>query len=118
MALGGWEISGIVTAISDAPLNIGLAGPNVANIVPNTANRPNINGIMVNPHTVNQWFDTSVFSTPAPGTWGNDPITVCAVPVATTGTFRCSRTSLSMKNAAPISNSARSSSIFGTTLNG
>ncbi len=73
MALGGWEISGIVTAISGAPLNIGLAGPNVANIVPNTANRPNTNGIMVNPHTVNQWFDTSVFSMPAPGTWGNEP---------------------------------------------
>ena len=73
MTLGGWEISGIVTAISGAPLNIGLAGPNVANIVPNTANRPNINGTMVNPHTVNQWFDTSVFSMPAPGTWGNEP---------------------------------------------
>ena len=73
MTLGGWEISGIVTAISGAPLNVGLAGPNVANIVSNTANRPNRNGTMVNPHTVNQWFDTSVFSMPAPGTWGNEP---------------------------------------------
>jgi len=73
MTLGGWEISGIVTAISGAPLNIGLAGPNVANIVPHTANRPNINGRMVDPHTVGEWFDTSVFSTPAPGTWGNEP---------------------------------------------
>src|SRR5215472_2722882 len=71
--LGGWEISGIVTALSGAPLNIGLAGPNVANVVPNTANRPNRNGTMINPHTVNEWFDTSVFSTPTPGTWGNEP---------------------------------------------
>ena len=71
--LGGWEVSGIVTAASGAPLNIGLAGQNVANIVPNTANRPNVNGRMVNPHTVAEWFDTSVFSAPAPGTWGNEP---------------------------------------------
>ena len=71
--LGGWEISGIVIARSGAPLNIGLAGQNVATIVPNTANRPNVNGTMRNPHTVQEWFDTSVFSEPAPGTWGNEP---------------------------------------------
>lgn len=73
MMLGGWEISGIITAVSGAPLNIGLAGPNVANIVPNTSNRPNINSRMVDPHRIGEWFDTSVFSTPAPGTWGNEP---------------------------------------------
>jgi hypothetical protein len=71
--LGGWEVSGIVTVLSGAPLNIGLAGQNVASIVPNTANHPNINGRMANPHTVKEWFDTSVFSVPAPGTWGNEP---------------------------------------------
>ena len=71
--LGGWEISGIVTIRSGAPLNIGLAGQNVASIVPNTSNRPNVNGTMKNPHTVQQWFDTSVFSMPAPGTWGTEP---------------------------------------------
>jgi hypothetical protein len=71
--LGGWEISGIVTATTGAPLNIGVSGQNVANIVPNTANRPNVNGPMVNPHTVQKWFDTSVFSMPAPGTWGDEP---------------------------------------------
>ena len=47
--LGGWEISGIVTAISGAPLNIGLSGQNVASIVPNTANRPNVSGTMSEP---------------------------------------------------------------------
>ena len=72
-ALGGWEISAIISASSGAPLNIGLAGQNVANIVPNTANRPNVSGTLKNPHTVNQWFDTSVFSVPAPGTWGDEP---------------------------------------------
>lgn len=71
--LGGWEISGIVSVISGAPLNIGLNGQNVSSVVPNTANRPDVSGAMNNPHTVNQWFDTSVFSLPAPGTWGNEP---------------------------------------------
>jgi hypothetical protein len=72
-ALGGWEISGIVSATSGAPLSIGLAGQNVATVIPMTLNRPNISGHMSNPHTVNEWFDTSVFSNPAPGTWGNTP---------------------------------------------
>jgi hypothetical protein len=71
--LGGWEVAGIVTAQSGAPLNIGLNGQNVASIVPNTANRPDLTGTMNNPHTVNQWFDTSVFSVPAAGAWGNTP---------------------------------------------
>lgn len=72
-SLGGWEISGIFTAESGAPLNIRLGGQSVASIVPNTFNRPNVSGTMNNPHTVQQWFDTSVFSVPAPGTWGNEP---------------------------------------------
>ena len=69
----GWEISGIITAASGAALNIGLNGQNVASIVPNTVNRPNVSGRMVNPHTVQEWFDTPVLSSPAPGTWGDEP---------------------------------------------
>ena len=72
-SLGGWEISGIVTATSGAPLNIGLSGQNVASIVPNSSNRPNVSGPLNNPHTVQEWFDTSAFSTPTPGTWGDEP---------------------------------------------
>jgi len=72
-ALGGWEISGIVTATTGAPLNVWLSGHNVTSIVPGTANRPNVSGKMVDPHTVQEWFDTSAFSPPAPGTWGNAP---------------------------------------------
>ena len=66
--LGGWEVAGIITAQSGAPLNIGLNGQNVASIVPNTANRPDLTGHWNNPHTVNQWFDTSVYS--SAGSWG------------------------------------------------
>jgi hypothetical protein len=73
IALGGWEISGVVTAKTGAPLNIWFSGYSVTNIVPGTANRPNRSGKMMDPHTVQKWFDTSVFSAPAPGTWGNTP---------------------------------------------
>jgi hypothetical protein len=74
MTLGGWEISGIVTAESGAPLNITLGGHSVSSIVPNTLNRPDLTSTSLNnPHTVAQWFDTSVFAVPAPGTWGNTP---------------------------------------------
>jgi hypothetical protein len=71
--LGGWEISGIVTLSSGAPLNIGLNGNNVSSIVPNSANRPNEAGAGSNPHTVTEWFDTSIYSAPNLGTWGNTP---------------------------------------------
>jgi hypothetical protein len=39
--------------------------------VQQAGNRPNVNGPITYPHTVDEWFDTSVFSTPAPGTFGD-----------------------------------------------
>ena len=71
--LGGWEVAGIIMAETGAPLNIGLNGQSVSSIVPNTQNRPNVSGAGNNPHSVNEWFDTSIYSVPAPGTWGNTP---------------------------------------------
>jgi len=73
--LGGWEVSGIVTMVSGAPINIGLSGPNVASFVPNSSNRPDQTGTGSNPHTIAEWFDTSIYSTPAcasgPDCFGN-----------------------------------------------
>ena len=71
--LGGWEVSGIVTAITGAPLNIGVTGENVCSVVPDCSNRPDVTGSLVNPHTVQEWFDTAAFSMPAAGTWGDTP---------------------------------------------
>jgi hypothetical protein len=68
---GGWELSGIVTAESGLPLNITLTGPQSGNGIPDGTNRPNLLGPMSNPHTVAEWFDTSVFGTPTIGSWGN-----------------------------------------------
>lgn len=72
-ALGGWELSGIVQAQSGAPINIGVSGGGITSVVPNTSNRPDTAGGAHDPHTQAQWFDTSIFTTPAFGSWGNTP---------------------------------------------
>jgi hypothetical protein len=72
-ALGGWELSGIVTMESGLPLNVTLGGAQGSNGLANGTNRPNINGSIAYPQTVNSWFDTSVFSAPTVGLWGNLP---------------------------------------------
>jgi len=71
--VGGWEISGIINANNGIPLNIGVSGQNVCSVVAVCSDRANISGSAHNPHTVAEWFDTSVFSEPASGTWGNAP---------------------------------------------
>ena len=73
VALGGWQVSGIVTMQSGAPIDIITSAKSVASVVPNTRNRPDLVGEISYPHNVDQWFDTSVFADPAPGTWGNLP---------------------------------------------
>jgi hypothetical protein len=69
--VGGWEVSGIVTMESGAPLNIGLTGSNITSIIPESSNRPNLTGTISYPHTVNEWFNPAAFSDPAPGAWGD-----------------------------------------------
>ncbi len=78
--IGGWQLSGIVSMMTGAPLNVSLSGSNIAGIVKNSAgNRPNISGGISYPdshailnkklNTV-QWF-TANLSAPAAGNWGN-----------------------------------------------
>jgi hypothetical protein len=83
--LGGWQVSGIVTMESGAPINITYNGNSVTSIIPNLSNanagvRPNLTGpINYTKHYVQQsdgtfayqWFDPSSFAAPAPGTWGD-----------------------------------------------
>ena len=70
---GGWAVSGIVTAESGAPINLAVNGENVSSVIPNSSNRPNYNGAISYPHTVQEWFNPADFSAPAPGTYGNLP---------------------------------------------
>jgi hypothetical protein len=69
--LGGWELSGIVTAESGLPLNITEGGSLGNNGLADATNRPNINGSIGYPQTVASWFNTSIFSDPVTGQWGN-----------------------------------------------
>jgi len=82
--LGGWELAGIVTMESGAPIgNISLTGsnPNLnqgqnpSGILANTGDRPNVTGKVTYPKKVGEWFDTSIFSAPTcatgPDCYGN-----------------------------------------------
>jgi hypothetical protein len=69
-ALGGWQVSGIVTMSSGLPINIGLSGNQSNNGLPNASNRPNLTGNISYPHTVGSWFDISAFTAPAKGAFG------------------------------------------------
>jgi hypothetical protein len=69
---GAWQVSGIVTLQSGAPFSV-MLGTDRANIGSGPAQRPNVSG---DPNglahrTAAQWFDTTVFSLPAPFTFGN-----------------------------------------------
>jgi hypothetical protein len=69
-ALGGWQISGISTFESGAPMDTSFGGDPAG--VGGTNYRPNVSG---NPNTGSrtqaEWFNTAVFSGLAPGTFGD-----------------------------------------------
>jgi hypothetical protein len=71
--LGGWQFNGITTLQTGAPLN--LTANNTAGLF-NIKTRPNNNGKSAKlsgavDQRLNRYFDTSVFSQPAPFTFGN-----------------------------------------------
>ncbi|MFN7925543.1 MAG: TonB-dependent receptor [Bryobacteraceae bacterium] len=68
---GGWELSGIATIQAGFPLNPGNSADTCncgAAVYPNVSGNPNLDK---GQRTLNRWFDTSVFSPPAPFTIGN-----------------------------------------------
>ncbi len=69
--VGGWQLSGIVTMETGLPLWITLGGTYGSNGIANATNRPNVVGPVTYPQTIAQWFSTSAFAPPAPGTWGD-----------------------------------------------
>ena len=73
--VGGWQVSGIISVQSGAPLNVTLGGAshNICNTLPNCTNRPDRTGSVSYPHTVASWFTTSGFSNPDAGNFGTTP---------------------------------------------
>jgi hypothetical protein len=81
--VGGWELAGILTFESGAPINLGVSGNNASSVIPNaggssssnSGNRPNVTGAISYPKTVAQWFNPASFSAPTcatgPDCWGN-----------------------------------------------
>ena len=84
--IGGWQLSGIVTMESGAPLNLGVSGSNICQTVANCSVRPDLVGKISYPKTRTtfangnstiQWFDPSAFAkhligaAGSPATFGN-----------------------------------------------
>ena len=69
-ALGGWQVSGVTNMYTGTPLNLSI-NPDQAGIG-QTAQRPSVVGDWTsNARTLYQWFNTSAFTLPAAGTFGN-----------------------------------------------
>jgi hypothetical protein len=77
-AIGGWEVSGIITLESGLPLNIGLSGAQSGNGLPNATNRPDLVSKISYPQTVSttgqqviQYINPASFAKPAIGAFGD-----------------------------------------------
>ncbi len=79
--VGGWGLSGIVTADSGTFLNPNWGQDNSETGIQKNDQRPSITGNPNNgPRTVAEWFNTSVFVQNAKGTYGNAPRDVIEGP--------------------------------------
>jgi hypothetical protein len=70
--LGSWQVSGFFTAQSGLPIDFRAADALLR--APGNRERPNATGtpsVLGGIGPGNRWFDTSVFSAPDVGTWGN-----------------------------------------------
>ena len=70
-SLGGWQLSGVVTAQTGAPIDLGVAGNSICGTIVNCRVRPNLVGTINYPKTsttlangqnTQQWFDASAFT--------------------------------------------------------
>jgi hypothetical protein len=70
--LGGWQVAGIFIAQSGTPVDIRAGGASLR--APNNQQRPDLNGaqrVIGDIGPGKQYFDISVYSAPAPNTFGN-----------------------------------------------
>jgi hypothetical protein len=76
-AIGGWRVAEILAAQSGAPFTVNLSSAAGQNVSPtglvngNNQERPNLAGNPNGgPETPAEWFNTTAFALPAPGTYG------------------------------------------------
>jgi hypothetical protein len=70
--LGDWQVTGVFSAISGTPIDFTAASANLR--APGNSQTPDATGkpkVLGGIGSTDLWFDTSVFSAPAPATWGN-----------------------------------------------
>jgi hypothetical protein len=70
--LGDWQVTGLFSASSGTPINFSASSSGLR--APGNSQTPNVTGTPkvlggIGPNAL--WFDTSVFSAPPAGTWGN-----------------------------------------------
>ncbi|MCU1232561.1 MAG: Cna domain protein [Candidatus Solibacter sp.] len=68
--LAGWQVNALFNISSGNWFTPLISGPDPTNTNTTTL-RPDVNGTISLPHTVNQWFDPAAFTTPANGSFGN-----------------------------------------------
>lgn len=76
--LQGWQISGITSIQTGNPLTISVPGDTAG--VGGGTQRANVSGPVDMPKTLAEWFDTSAFSSPARGTFGNSSRSIVRGP--------------------------------------
>jgi len=69
--LNGWQTNGIVLLQSGRPFNVTIPFDNANVGSRGSFQRPDVNGQIRYVNTRQQWFDTSVYTLPAPFTFGN-----------------------------------------------
>ncbi len=84
LAAGGWQLNGIFTASSGNTLGVVAVNGTFAQ---GGGQRPNWNGSspVLGTRNVDKWFDTSVFSQPAPYQFGNAPRSIAGLRSDGTG---------------------------------
>lgn len=78
LALGGWELSGIYSFTSGAPLSISVPGATLGNGWDTRANL--VGDPQIADPNASMWFNTAAFAAPGPFQWGNSGIGILDGP--------------------------------------
>lgn len=80
LVVGDWQVNGVLTLGSGVPLPIttttNTSGSYSSTLRPNVSGDPNLSSGRSTTDQLQQWFNTSAFSQPAPFTFGNAPRTL------------------------------------------